>query len=1297
MKKNLLFLACLCMTATGMMAFESGETVRLACGGKSLIVTNSSLDVSAATVMWTETGTNSQRWMLTEGANGGFNLKNVYSGYYLGALSSTGSGGAIGQIAQSYINSRGTWYLEPVEGKEGTYVIYLGSARRVALASEANPSDGSATNLQLAAQTEEARIHWQIETVEGVPNHFTEQMRDDMMDKFKARHYKKQSTGYSIDNGGWWGDAEMFETVLDAYETTGNKEYATMFDNLYENFIARNKSTWYQQGVSGYNEYNDDIAWMCIACTRAYLLTGTAKYLSTARTNFNGMFKRADCYGNDLLQWKHGSGQGTNSCINGPAAVCACYLAIATADISFYEKAKKTYLAQRKQLFEFSNGKPTGQVWDSYDQASKSYNRWASTYNQGTSLGAAVMLYDHYKDPMYKEDADAIIKWTVANLANSHGIIKVCQTVRGDLCGFKGILMRYIRRYAEDMGHPEYYDWLAKNAYHAWNNRNSSGITSSAWLYKAEEDFKHQEGSELKTFESFGNSTCLSAAFNAHLGVVDQHKAYERIEAETFNHLRGADRTTAPAEEGSEEAEATVMASIQNGQYVGFRDVDFGQKAASHVELRVDMLRASSRLRIYADHPSKGTLLCTLSAADVGAYGRWLTATKELARPIDGVHDIYVVGYGSSNIPLFSIDWLRFQANNPMYADLTNIGGRLTASATPADSDLQLLADDTPLTEATIQSDGSGTWVQYDSEVPIQLQGYSVFSSLTAANDPKAWTLTASNDGEQWTELDSRQDTTFTARGQKMQFELNTDQSYSHFRLSFPTAEGDTKVTLSEWQLLGRGILPTDITADGGATDDATHAALTDKDISTTCRLTQPTEIVYRSNGKYRLTAYTLTANTAGNAPKAWTLYASNNGTTWTAIDSRTEQEFPYDHSTNAYMLEGNDSYPYYRLTLDGEGDTEIAEWQMLGTLDFGTFYPDITRIAEVKAIDGTPTDGLTDDNGHSYAGVAGETMKWSFTFPIDIRVLGYSVVAADEQRLTPKNIQLSGIKDEATSSLSSRTLTLGVRGSRVTNTISTTKTFRHVEFQVTSTVGDTAATRVAELEIYGTAIAEEGHSMLPLPETVTATAQGLAGTEGVEKLSDGVRTTKYHADLSSPVAIVTTYAQPQRIDTYAITAAKDEPTRDPAAWTLEGSSDGETWTMLEERSGELFSHRYATQFYTIATPAEYTQYRLTVTEAAEATELQMAQLQLLKMQGETGIMASQRTAAPSITAIRNAIVVKTPQATVLRIYDMQGRMRLTAHVDTGTQYVSTAQLPAGLYIAAMSVEGRNVTCKIQQ
>ena len=125
--------------------------------------------------------------------------------------------------------------------------------------------------------------------------------------------------------------------------------------------------------------------------------------------------------------------QGTNSCINGPAAVCACYLAIAQADDSYYEKAKKTYLAERATLFEMSNGKPTGKVWDSYDQGNKSYNYWASTYNQGTCLGAAIMLYNHYGEQMFKDDADAIIKWSEAHMANSKGIIHVCQTVSGDL------------------------------------------------------------------------------------------------------------------------------------------------------------------------------------------------------------------------------------------------------------------------------------------------------------------------------------------------------------------------------------------------------------------------------------------------------------------------------------------------------------------------------------------------------------------------------------------------------------------------------------------------------------------------------------------------------------------------------------------------------------------------------------------------------------------------------------------------------------------------------------------------
>ena len=656
--RNLISFVLLLCVSISMSAFEDGQVVRLSKGKRSLMAENSLLEANANAVLWTETNTHSQRWKLVDTGRGTFFLQNVYTQYYLGGISGTGNKAVVGMIAKNL--TRGAWELVPAEGSENKYHIFINKTRRYALSSDVETTDGTGVILLTASTAEPAQIEWEVEVDENAePYGFSVPMRDDMMKKFKARHYKKQSTGYSIDNGGWWGDAEMFETILDAYETTGKQEYATMFENLYVNFIARNKGTWYKQGVQGYNEYNDDIAWMCIACVRAFLLTGTTKYLTTAKNNFNGMFERADCYGNDLLQWKHNSGQGTNACINGPASVCACYLAIATADTTYYEKAKKTYLANRKQLYEFSGGKPTGKVWDSYDQGTKKYNYWASTYNQGTSLGAAIMLYNHYKTSMYKTDAEAIIKWTTKELADSHGIIKVCQTVRGDLCGFKGILMRYIRKYAQDLNHPEYYEWLAKNAYHAWNNRNSGGITSSAWLTKSEENYKHQEGDELKTFEAFGNSTCLSAVFNAHLGVVEKHNAYEPIQAENFFYIMNAD----VVDKGNADDGTGEVSNMKNTNYVGYKNVDFGTDSATYITMRVNFMRAVSKLSVYADSPDpeKGTLLCTLSSEDGDAeLNTWGTYTKTLDDPVTGVHNIYLVATGTSNVRLLSVNWLQF-------------------------------------------------------------------------------------------------------------------------------------------------------------------------------------------------------------------------------------------------------------------------------------------------------------------------------------------------------------------------------------------------------------------------------------------------------------------------------------------------------------------------------------------------------------------------------------------------------------------------------------------------------------
>ena len=1215
---HILFTFSLLASILSVHAFETGQTIRLVNNGMSVFVENSSLDENKNVVLWTETNVNAQRWTLTAKTNGTFLLSNDYTGFFLAGLTS-GSSGNVGQTIKTAASSKGSWEFVPIEGTDNQYIIYQGTTRRYALAAASDPTDGSIltiVNTTTSTSVDPARTTWTVEVVEPMEQAFTKDKRDDMMNKWMARAYKKASTGYVIGNGGWWGDAEMFEIVLDALETTGDQQYATMFENLYTNFIARNKDTWYQKGVSGYNEYNDDIAWMCIACVRAYLLTGTTKYRTTAKKNFDGMFARADCYGNDLLQWKHNSGQGTNSCINGPAAVCACYLAIAQADTSYYQKARKTYMAERGKLFEMSNGKPTGKIWDSYDQGTGNYNYWASTYNQGTNLGAAIMLYNHYGEQMFKDDADAIIKWSEANMANSKGIIHVCQTVTGDLCGFKGIMLRYIRKYAEDFNAPQHYAWIAKNAYHAWNNRNSAGITSSAWLTKAEEDFKHLEGSEYKNFGNDGNMTCVSAAFNCHLGAVETHDAYAQNEAEDFNFVRNATVTYDAGTDGG----GGMVGPMKSNHYIGYRRVDFGNKPASHIDLRTNITLGSTGINVFLDQPNatKGILLCSVKGNELSALKTWDTIRKMLNQPVTGVHDVYFVSTGTGQT---YINWWQFQSLNPVYADLTNGGGALTASFVPDDISALTDGDLTTAFTADIEA-GAENWVGYKSPSPMRLYGYQLFSGNADTSDPKGWVLQASDDGQNWETLHEEADTTFSVRGERYSTDLQTTKAYTHYRLLFDFNEAQTRLSISEWQLLGHCIDDHDLTADGGTITEGMEALI---DHVGTTLVPTPLTAVYRPSGNYTLTAYSITIDEASTAPTSWKLEGSANGTSWKPIDQQTEVVFPYNDYTCICRVNPDVSYLYYRLTITGE-EAQISQWQLFGKPDYGTFYADITGIASIISNDGSDATALADDDGSTYATTSGEAPYWDIITSVPIKAIGYSLLSADDAELDPQSIILYGYDESGTETqLSAKTLNFTARGSRLTYTVSTTKLFKQFRLLVNEASG--SSVRLADFELYGTAIVETDEPGLLAPASVDATAVGLSNTELIGRINDGSRTTCYHADFTSPVSITFTYDQPVSINTYGITASKNEPTRDPSNWILEGSNDGSTWVQLDSRDSQSFSHRYATQFYTLNGPSEpYSTYRLTITATGGADQIQIGELQLLSIEkgDPTGICLPQ-------------------------------------------------------------------------
>ena len=636
-------------------------------GNKTFSVKNSSLNNSAEIVTWTETGVNAQRWKIIkdEGENNYFCFSNAYSDKFLSMASGSVNPG-IKVMQRIFSTSRFLrWEITPVEeeGYDDCYYINLVSLTSTGeklYMEVADNSDGAAVTLQLKKEIDDAnasRQIWKMELAEEIPNTLTNEVREEMMQGWKNQYFNTLKT-----SNGFWGEAEMMETILDAYETTGKQEYKEMFEEVYANFVRGTNGGWGRPNGQDWrwNEYNDDIAWAVLASVRAYLMFGAhpnsnINYLTIATNNYDWMYERAKLP-SGMLRWKErdsNTANGTNSCINGPAEIAACYLAIATGNESYYEKARDLYALQRQYLYEPS----TGKVFDSGSWNGNVFsvgNHWVSTYNQGTFLGAALMLYNHYGTAQYLNDARKIMELTRKDLCDVNGIIHVCQIESDDLSGFKGILMRYVRRFIADTGDTNYEEWMQKNAIQAYNNRNSVGVTSSAWLTKTPENFIL--GDRNFRNSAFGPSTAISAAFNAPLDKITIIKdAFSKIEAENFNYLRGVYTEF----NLDSEDETSHLSNIKEGYWTAYNHVNFGNNTAESVKFRIANAANAGTIEIRLGSPS-GTLIGTANIPTTDSWNDWVTVDCEI-EPTTGTQNIYLVFKGSGE--LFNLNYFAFQGD----------------------------------------------------------------------------------------------------------------------------------------------------------------------------------------------------------------------------------------------------------------------------------------------------------------------------------------------------------------------------------------------------------------------------------------------------------------------------------------------------------------------------------------------------------------------------------------------------------------------------------------------------------
>ncbi len=309
------------------------------------------------------------------------------------------------------------------------------------------------------------------------------------IDAHKAAYY--QDGDYR--GADFWDFAEIFEIIEDYYEVSGDKSVFGQYDEMFRHVLRAYSENW------SHNPFNDDVMWLVIALTRAYLDTGRGDYLTVARANFDRIYARAlsDDLGGGLF-WRIEC-ESKNTCVNCPGSIAAQLLAQATGDPSYTEKGRVCLDWAVRMMFE----PDTGKVYDCIN-LDGSVSKWSSTYNQGTFLGACLMLYRSTGEQAYLDYANAAARY-VRDVMYAGGVMDN-EEPGNDLPGFKGILARYIRRFAAFTGQTDYLDWLRLNADACWSNRNSRGIMWTQLAHKTE---------ERDDYDVFAVSAAVSVVVNA--------------------------------------------------------------------------------------------------------------------------------------------------------------------------------------------------------------------------------------------------------------------------------------------------------------------------------------------------------------------------------------------------------------------------------------------------------------------------------------------------------------------------------------------------------------------------------------------------------------------------------------------------------------------------------------------------------------------------------------------------------------------------------------------------------------
>lgn len=318
------------------------------------------------------------------------------------------------------------------------------------------------------------------------------------------------------------------------------------------------------------------------------------------------------------------------------------------------------------------------------------------------------------------------------------------------------------------------------------------------------------------------------------------------------------------------------------------------------------------------------------------------------------------------------------------------------------------------------------------------------------------------------------------------------------------------------------------------------------------------------------VTQYGITsANDASDRdPKSWTLQGSNDGSSWTTLDTRTGQTFSARFQTLTYSFANTTGYIYYRLNItanNGAGATQLSEWKLIGAAS-GPAAPAINTVTHTTTGQYTISwfDNATDETG--------------YLFKRSSDGVNFTTLAT----LSPNTTSYTDQNLSAATSFIYHVVAVNAGG--VSRAAATTVNTDPVP---TGLIDYTNLAGVTITDQYNT-----------------------TGGEGIAKAIDNTAYSKYLTTRN------TTWLRLQLpsaniAKAYAITSGNDAVDRDPKNWIFEGSNDGNNWTAIQTVSSQSFSARRKRKQYVVNNTNSYLYYRLNITANNGASYTQLSEFEI--------------------------------------------------------------------------------------